>query len=434
MANAWLSQSYAGDEGHTCISTEPHEPTGIRDHILHYFACIDIQRRTGYFQDEAIWGPYARIAVDQSGQEPLRSPDNTHQPSELAGELDHSAGGESDQSPHQNASNEQANAEQASAEQASAEQAKAETGKKICSTAMALDAELKRIEVLRQSLCSGSDTQGLVTELTRSFQNWRDSESYQDNINKVKSWRMRQGKVEQKLDEVHTRVQDLDKLIKHHMPDDEWTKQQLEDHIASEKQPYVLERDFKAYVMEFKYEPLQQQPEQGASGDQETAHSDDDCVADEGKGSPAPSKDQRYFLKPFTEKQDRRYKGYFPNQKVSVEDLLKRPGKDEPPSILKRKDDAVRYIHIPCNNMTASDFKSYTPKPESGLTNRLDSGSRFVTSLQTLAAKALMYPALGGFADQSISRRLFRFTTTRNDPILMETTLEKIHQPIHTCC
>ena len=42
------------------------------------------------------------------------------------------------------------------------------------------------------------------------------------------------------------------------------------------------------------------------------------------------------------------FRGSFPSQKVSVEDLLTKP------DIMKPKKDRVRYVHIPTNNMDVS--------------------------------------------------------------------------------
>jgi hypothetical protein len=87
---------------------------------------------------------------------------------------------------------------------------------------------------------------------------------------------------------------------------------------------YNLERDIKAQVIEL----------------QRTEDAKDGIM--EGISAEVPDR---------TFKGRRMFKGQFPNQKVSVEDLLQEGGRIWADRGGK---DFVRYVHIPCNNMTVS--------------------------------------------------------------------------------
>lgn len=395
MANAWLSQSYSGDELHTCISTVNHEPTHIRDHILHYFACIDIQRRTTYFQDKALWGPDREAARARVLRKRHDAPSNRPDSHSEQEQPSISSDGARQFGEHaRTAPIPQVKAAVQSSGQAPLDkEVEAAVGKKICSTAMELDAELKRIEIIRASLSEGVSNRSPVAKLTNSMKIWRESKEYQDNIGKVTQWRRDRGfPAGQRLQDVHTRIQGLAELIERHMPGDTWIKEQLEDHMSTHGSRYVLERDLKAYIMEFKYEPIQKASKQESSlSEQQASSSGYDPLASRGTDNPTTRiADQRYVLKPFTQQEDRRYKGYFPHQKVSVEDLLKRSDHPDFKSILTPRQGMVRYIHIPCNNMEVSDSLSLNRllMLRMWLTNIFDSGSRLVTDPSHIAIQA----------------------------------------------
>ncbi|KAM7210680.1 hypothetical protein V8F06_013941 [Rhypophila decipiens] len=297
-----------------CLSDQKHGPKDIKDHLQHYFGCLEIADRCSFLAREIPDGP---VSATDPGPKKMPNPIWEHE-AKFERELlqaDGVAG--------------------ATLEQKVAEQ----LDKRIGSLAVAIEAQYKRTQILRQALLDtpnprtpqdqtpnarpSPDTHGhLVHNVINSYDNWRNSEVCQEGLKKVRTFRVNQGKAlvlssgeemprmnrEVQFEPERERVREVVKKY----------RKNFEDETA----PYELERDVNAYLIQY----TTSKPESGTLEPVEEAPT------------------------------DVRFKGRFPNQRVSMSELLK-SAEDKKKSILskslaeKNDPNRIRYFHIPSNNM-----------------------------------------------------------------------------------
>ncbi|KAK0718984.1 hypothetical protein B0T21DRAFT_374543 [Apiosordaria backusii] len=160
----------------TCFSSEDHPPEAIRDHTKHYFGCINIADRANYFADpdnNPIWQHELKLEKEYLTSLP----------------------------------------EYKGREDLITQTAKRRRDKTIESTAVAIEAQYRRTDILRQAVrgktpdqppvkappgsCpqqppSLAKTDHFVTCIEESGKNWRNSPSYICGITKVQAWKQSQ--------------------------------------------------------------------------------------------------------------------------------------------------------------------------------------------------------------------------------------------------
>jgi hypothetical protein len=308
---------HANDEtSPTCLSDLPHGPGAVRNLLRHYFGCIEIHQRDG-FLDVATNNQFWEAKTDIEFENIRTSSGITQEEDVL---------------------------------RLVREEAEKRVKKAIYSLAVNIEAEYRRIRVLRAALReqstpfqdSTTPTHNLVTCVETSRQLWRESTEYTNNIRGVRRWRMEKGlyvdppfataRIEDELECGRANIQEIVHELRGYAPVDDATAK------------YDLEQDVSIYMVQY--------------------------TRDRHRGS-FVDPDMRYRpLIPFEETSDDfRFKGKFPNQRVSLGLLLGATNDDEhigwsdnlSKTACDRKDPTrVRYIHIPANNMEVSTLHSPT--------------------------------------------------------------------------
>ncbi|KAK4197015.1 hypothetical protein QBC40DRAFT_286353 [Triangularia verruculosa] len=159
----------------TCFSSEDHPPEAIRDHTKHYFGCINIADRAGYFHDpdnNPVWQHELKLEKDylRSLPEYLTCPEDRI-----------------------------------------TDAAKKRRDKTIESTAVAIEAQYRRTDILRQAVrgkepetppvtapaeasqkpVTLAKTDHFVICVEESGKSWRKSAVYRDGISKIQAWKQR---------------------------------------------------------------------------------------------------------------------------------------------------------------------------------------------------------------------------------------------------
>ncbi|KAK1751124.1 hypothetical protein QBC47DRAFT_351969 [Echria macrotheca] len=198
----------------------------------------------------------------------------------------------------------------------------------IKSLAVSIEAQYKRTQVLRKALSRGS-ADNLVACVDKSRGKWKASPEYTAGLEKVRRWKgcasvAPAGHHESDLEYGRRHVQDIVKGFR--------GDNAIEEKIAD----YDLERDVNAYLIQYTRKP--------------------DAV-DQANHLEA----QHLPLRPIDEElDDDRFKGKFPDQRVSVSLLLETARSRDPhnernilsKAVCDKKDPTrLRYIHIPSNNM-----------------------------------------------------------------------------------
>ncbi|KAJ8124948.1 hypothetical protein O1611_g8692 [Lasiodiplodia mahajangana] len=306
----------SGGEGHLkCLSSEPHLIRDVRDLQHHVFGCLLNDRRLEYFSDEYknVWHHATNLKHDDVDGGKSKEEDKSALP-ELR-----------------------------------------------FKTAMSLEGELKRIDILRNS----EELKDLVDNVNRSRNEWRGCEDYRHNIDSTIQWRQNTNKKGQSTSTTQSGQVDLanstfekfrEKLrevVKDYLPN-----RQTVEETAKDKQ-YNLERDIKAQYIKLERIP----DEEGPDGSVGVMRGADEPVLDD------------------------IFKGTFPDQHLSVESLLKEKirrsgfstgiekmnGLDDTEGVqsgfgkrvsnpgpsgagnatqaTKGCSGTVRWSHVPCNNM-----------------------------------------------------------------------------------
>lgn len=372
----------------TCLSAEPHGPEVIRDFLAHYFGCIEIHERPNFLsrsRNKHFWDKEVQLEIQKLEQQDGN--DETIQDFR--------------------------------------DRAEKNVEKKIRSHAISFEAQYRRTDTLRKALkgvkCAhkkgGSDQSdgddhevcNLVLCLEESHEAWRADLKTIRGMKRIRKWKEDNGRpTDASFAGSH------DKDIGRHEVREVIKKENPERTFSSDVEEYDLKRDINGYVIQWDIlKPQQKRP----GGDNSRQHStlagrtparpgtlsrkstpgisrttaeettedihpqqqpsttSDDRRPSLGVQMPSFSSqisksffkvfsnDERY-LKPVEEK-DYRFKGHFPDQRLSLQFLLgKDPGDtdiggttDQGDDVVLNKDlhsDRVRYIHIPHNNMAVS--------------------------------------------------------------------------------
>ncbi|KAJ0367756.1 hypothetical protein COL154_002977 [Colletotrichum chrysophilum] len=371
----------------TCLSAEPHGPEVIRDILAHYFGCIEIHERPNFLSrsgNKSYWDKEVQLEIQKLNQQDGN--DETKQDFR--------------------------------------DRAEENVKKKIRSHAISIEAQYKRTDTLRRALegvkCpherdgGHSEDCNLVKCLAASFDKWRGDKTTKKGIRDIREWKRTNNRPTDTFTP-DPRTVDLGRCeVLDLIGSNENTGESSDD----EAKKYDLERDINGYIMEWDIcnperkgtegndpgqlsasasfnrpspglrrqstpaisrttteqltEDIQPQrefdqreefrrPSLGVPKDSYMSHASKSFYK-------SLSADERY-LKPTDRKDDYRFKGKFPDQRLSLRFLLgKNFGKPESngpeeadegeesgdESIVLNKNghpDRVRYIHIPHNNM-----------------------------------------------------------------------------------
>jgi hypothetical protein len=317
------------DERLTCPSSIGHS-TNVIDHLCHYGACIDISQRASYFKDADLW-------TSERDRERVKLVHERGWPHILTGmqarEVEHSF------------------------------------NKTMFRTALEVDRELKRIEVLRREIDAANPNvtkkPNIGLDLRKSMSRWRGSSEYKDNIDEVWKWRLGREPLDGEkrpdhnaLPENRVPEEDLRRLLKALPPSDNQTlarerrqlEEQLDLHCSPTNNTYDLEKDSKAYIIEWKYRELKLPGQYSNTPGTSTPLVPGYFPIQETGSSSGYAKrnESEYYLEKYSERQHPSFSGSFPSQKVSMADLLTKR------DIVQPKTGRVRYLHIPTNNMQVS--------------------------------------------------------------------------------
>ncbi|KAF3811907.1 hypothetical protein GCG54_00003656 [Colletotrichum gloeosporioides] len=377
----------------TCLSAEPHGPEVIRDILAHYFGCIEIHERPNFLSrsgNKSYWDKEVQLEIQKLNQ--------------------------------QDGNDER--------KQDFRDRAEENVKKKIRSHAISIEAQYKRTDTLRRALegvkCpherdgGHSEDCNLVKCLAASFDKWRGDKTTKKGIRDIREWKRTNNRPTDTFTP-DPRTVDLGRCeVLDLIGSSENTGESSDD----EAKKYDLERDINGYIMEWDICNPERKGTEGNDSGQLSASASFNRPSPglRRQSTPAISRttteqltediqpqrefdqreefrrpslgvpkdsymshasksfykslsaDERY-LKPTDRKDDYRFKGKFPDQRLSLRFLLgKNFGKPESngpeeadegeesgdESIVLNKNghpDRVRYIHIPHNNM-ADSFSS----------------------------------------------------------------------------
>ncbi|KAK3990762.1 hypothetical protein QBC44DRAFT_324721 [Cladorrhinum sp. PSN332] len=381
----------------TCLSASPHGPEAIRDHLRHYFGCINIADRIGYLE------PSNKIWLYEYEQEVK----------------------------HLNSLPEYANLPKS----AKQEEAEKRVKKKIQSVAVALEGQYRRSYILRQALLKPSnsapdssehltETCGhLVQRVEESRKEWRESQDYLHGIALVREWReskgycggadpVRGGQENPEAPDFEEERKNIRRIVKE-------ARNNQEPPLDTDLAEYHLERDVNGYLIQYtlnKDTPSTQTSRQ--STNDPTA-----SISGYGMRTESPTRATTFNIPPSRantagssssthvahlvpvdeELTDPRFKGRFPDQRIGMSSLL---GLDDPPAISsdiadnasnpdkgkipikgpqtdltdnilsreqceKNDSSRLRYFHIPSNNMdwVEKAIARYYDEPQPNLSN-----------------------------------------------------------------
>ncbi|KAK4159854.1 hypothetical protein QBC43DRAFT_373536 [Cladorrhinum sp. PSN259] len=360
----------------TCLSALPHGPEAIRDHLRHYFGCINIADRVNYLNRSNPMWEYEYI-------QELRHLKSLPKYSVLA-------------------------------EREVQNDAENRVQKKIQSVAVALEAQYRRTYILRQALSKAPDpapdpdrpaeTCGhLVRCVEDSREAWRN-DAYQYGISEVQRWKANPSDPPPPAQQGHPpaahivdeafRVPDPDQLD---FAEERKKIRQIVKSVQNGQEPpldteladYDLERDVDGYLIQYTLEtPWTHASRQSTTTDptgigpafRERTESPTRTTFPDSFSGPIPDRGNtlRSHLNPVNEElTDSRFNGRFPNQRINVSLLLglndvratAQENADKGQSFVntgarhltdnilsrdncQRKDPTrIRYFHIPANNM-----------------------------------------------------------------------------------
>ncbi|KAK1773783.1 hypothetical protein QBC45DRAFT_339185 [Copromyces sp. CBS 386.78] len=379
------------DEPTSCLSTEPHDTT-VDDAVQHYFGCIEICDRAKFLKpDHPHWIHERGIQYEKCHTELTKTMDKflaTKDNDKWENHL------KTAQEKLRKAGHAVPDGGPLTIDSVSDAKANKWLEKRMGSVAIAIEAQYKRIEVLRTALGKTPTPQSrifldqqpaakkeefVVTQLEESRAKWKGSPRFKRGIEWVRQWRKETKGANEDDNGIESdepgrkEVKDLARKqrTKKNTENGHQPNHDLSNGIAEDAEKdcteYHLERDVNAYLIQFS-----------------TEHDTD-----------KPSQDPETFLTPIDEPlTDGRFKGTFPDQRISMSFLLyngatphepestdnprlrhpdpqgdwnilsrnrcKSQGGSEPP---KR----IRYFHIPSNNMAwvekavANYYETETP-------------------------------------------------------------------------
>lgn len=334
----------------TCRSAFPH-PKAVRDHVKHYFACIEIAERVGYLDlDPDVWKNHDvwkhELELERASLGPMEE--------YAQGEIDIIAQGK--------------------------------ITEKIANLAVAIEAHYQRTADLRNSLgpdpaassaTTASQQAGhLVRCVENSRQKWAASATYQGGIELVRKWRSRRPAVPRRetietLDSATAATDGPPETDNARGIEPE--RQHVRDIIsefyadyrlsnAGDGTRYALEQDVNAYLIQYSRNS-QRRRTTASSHDATLEPSSHSTAMSKVPGMSTSKRVREDCLHPVDEdlKLDNRFRGRFPDQRLPMNSLLTAvaPGVGSP-NVLSSKDchrkdpSRIRYFHIPYNNMQVS--------------------------------------------------------------------------------
>ncbi|KAJ4415913.1 hypothetical protein N0V85_002493 [Neurospora sp. IMI 360204] len=368
------------DEPTSCLSTEPHDNT-VEDAVQHYFGCIEICERAKFLKPshphwKHEWKIQHGICYAELEKTKKFLNDNDKWENHL----------KTAQEKLKEAGHPLPDGDRPTIDSISKARANEWLEKRMGTVAIAIDAQYKRIEILRTALSKTptrhqrhlSNQQPavktedcIVTQLEESRANWKKSPRFNRGIEWVREWKKRQsndndddGSSEPERQQVKDLAKKQRKKKNTQSENGRQSNQDPSNELAEDNDTeYHLERDVNAYLIQFSTE------------------------YDTGR----PSQDAESFLTPIDEPlTDGRFRGTFPDQRISMSFLLDNgvtPGPESADNsklrthdpegdwnILSRnrcksQDDSgppkrIRYFHIPSNNMAkaiANYYETETP-------------------------------------------------------------------------
>lgn len=369
------------DEPTSCLSTEPHDTT-VEDAVQHYFGCIEIRHRAKFLEpSHPHWVHERKVQYGKFYAELAKTMEKFPVTNDSDKRENHL---KTAQEKLKKAGHAVPDGEPLTIESVSEARANEWLEKRMGSVAIAIEAQYKRIQILRNVLSKTPARQcrlfldqqpkvekedSVVSQLGDSRDKWKRSDRFKEGIKWVRQWRtgMKDGSEDDDnngSDEPgRQEVKDLAKKQR--------TKKNTQsqnggqsNHNSSNRMSeenekdctdYHLERDVNAYLIQFSTE----------------------------YDTDRPSQDSESFLTPIDEPlTDGRFKGTFPDQRISMSFLLDDGVTCEPKTtdnpelsthdpegdwnILSRNrctnEDGsgppkrIRYFHIPSNNMAVCDF------------------------------------------------------------------------------
>lgn len=380
------------DEPTSCLSTEPHDTT-VEDAVQHYFGCIEIRHRAKFLEpSHPHWVHERKVQYGKFYAELAKTMEKFPVTNDSDKRENHL---KTAQEKLKKAGHAVPDGEPLTIESVSEARANEWLEKRMGSVAIAIEAQYKRIQILRNVLSKTPARQcrlfldqqpkvekedSVVSQLGDSRDKWKRSDRFKEGIKWVRQWRtgMKDGSEDDDnngSDEPgRQEVKDLAKKQR--------TKKNTQsqnggqsNHNSSNRMSeenekdctdYHLERDVNAYLIQFSTE----------------------------YDTDRPSQDSESFLTPIDEPlTDGRFKGTFPDQRISMSFLLDDGVTCEPKTtdnpelsthdpegdwnILSRNrctnEDGsgppkrIRYFHIPSNNMAwvekaiANYYETKTP-------------------------------------------------------------------------
>lgn len=347
------------DQQPTCLSALPHTPNADRDSLFrHYMGCLEFRDRDKFLDEKnEFWSDQVTRKV-QEGITRFRKA----QPATPSVQLE--------------------TAERVKLQ----EEARAQVKKTIQSLAISIEAQYKRTEVLRNALSKKEEVNPadkqpkveqvtLVDYLNRSCEEWKNSQQYQDGIIQVQRWRAERhgpgvtgAAAGKSVSYVASRDQVRGIIT---------SLRKLDDEIVA----YDLRRDVNAYLIQYtrNAELAANMMADAKKPNPASVAPNKNLEVPQSLPQPLKTKGPELPVLPIDESlTDPRFKGKFPDQRVSVDLLLKstvsEDGKtlnsDPVPkegaagnklldnwNILSKRecdvrdDTRLRYLHIPANNM-----------------------------------------------------------------------------------
>ncbi len=358
----------------TCRSALPHGPEAIRDHVKHYFACIEFAERVKFFDREnEVWRYEHEVELKIVKSLPEFS---------------------------------------ATDEETIQNEVKRRVSETLGGVAAAIEAQYQRTQTLRKALRNASvpqvntrkkseepsGTGNVVLDVEKSRSAWKSSQEFSEGVQHVKTWKRGQPQtpipsagpvpaaaaggpsdsaahkpveIPQKQpsadsgEPIESERKRAQQVIAEH------TGRQATDDDDDDEEDYDLEQDINAYLIQY---TRQQEPRNKAislaSARPGTPEYHSQMTTDSqtttGQTSTSHGLRGRRLIPVDEDLKDPRFKGRFPGQRLSMRLLLGDPatGLSHDSNILsgercKQADrDRIRYFHLPSNNMEVRNAAS----------------------------------------------------------------------------
>jgi hypothetical protein len=261
--------------------------------VLHYIGCLPFWRRESFFDDDS---PYWVYETTRERQRQNKDDGTTIKPE-------------------------------------TEEEVQKKIKRKKYNVAVAIEAEYKRFAVLRRAVQTddiGPTSGVLLKNIQSSLMIWRASPEYRRGKDGVRAWSsdiLGRPERDEPIDIVQLREK-LRQVIRANASNPGAVPSEAE--VADDEEvPYSLERDIKAYAIQF------EKTEQNVKGK-----------------APGSTKKEMVYTRVEEPLSDNRFRSQFPDQRISVEYLL--DGGEDNVLWRKRTKDRIRHFHFPCNNMLVS--------------------------------------------------------------------------------